>query len=147
MHTQFVLLILTLCRLSYAFNKSWYETNALESLGVLQQNFYNESTGLWQGYNESCDCYSTFWWNSANCISTLADLTALDKSEIWRQTYPIFRNTYIKAQRFNLVEQKVGSADLHSHCVWPWTWTCPQGQPQTVVPEGFINDYWDDAGE
>lgn len=147
MYLKYFALLLTACSSISATSRSQYEYEAVESTEVLQHEFYNMSSGLFYGYNATCDCYADFWWNSANCITTLADLTAIDRSAA-ELTFPIFGNTYIRAQKYNLMQQKMGSPSLsyHDHCIWPWHWTCPYGQPKPIIPGGFINDYWDDAG-
>ncbi|KAE9969119.1 hypothetical protein BLS_003284 [Venturia inaequalis] len=72
-----------------------YQNNAVTAVRVLQ-NWYNQSTGLYQ---------STGWWNSANCITVLADLTAID-SQLDIITGQIWPNTFEKAQKFNLRQSR-----------------------------------------
>jgi hypothetical protein len=82
-------------------------SDADASYHALQQ-WYNHSIGLW--------IPSTGWWNSANALTTIADLAAIDDS-IKAQSRSVFQNTFVKAQEYNLQMQKtVGSGYL------PWTY-------------------------
>ncbi|KAK3677486.1 hypothetical protein LTR78_002336 [Recurvomyces mirabilis] len=104
------------------------------------QGWYNQSIGLW--------IPSTGWWNSANCITVIADLAAIDDS-IKVRSQGVFQNTYYRAQQYNLDMQKTVGPD------WlPWTYYgnhwphYPPGwhHPAPVQTNGFLNDYYDDEG-
>ena len=56
---------------------------ARDSLQVLQ-GWYNTSSGIWD---------TAGWWNSANCMTIVADLAALDPSVINTATY-VFNHTF-----------------------------------------------------
>jgi predicted alpha-1,6-mannanase (GH76 family) len=119
--------------------RSDYVAEAISAVHVLQREFYDDSKGLWAGYEEACNCNVTFWWNSANCITTLADLTWVDNS-ISSLTYPIFANTFAQAPSSDLVQTKMNTT---VHCPGPLQGSCSQ-KPSVIVPTSFINDYYDD---
>jgi predicted alpha-1,6-mannanase (GH76 family) len=58
--------------------------------------WYNQTSGLWQ---------TTSWWNSANCITTLALLTELAPSVDY-VTSRIWNNTFENAQKHNLFQER-----------------------------------------
>ncbi|KAM0721889.1 hypothetical protein Q7P37_002814 [Cladosporium fusiforme] len=113
--------------------------DAEDALDVLQQ-WYNRSNGLWVP--------STGWWNSANCLTVIADLVAID-GDIRSKGAGIWQNTFREAQKYNLQMQKdMGEGNLpcsyYGHS-WP---SFPQGspRPQAHRTNGFLNDYYDDEG-
>lgn len=63
-----------------------YAQNAVAAANTLQQ-WYDSSTGLWN---------TTGWWNSANCLTTLADLAAVETS-IQKVTDYVIPTTFAKA--------------------------------------------------
>ncbi|KAK5108246.1 hypothetical protein LTR62_008630 [Meristemomyces frigidus] len=113
--------------------------NAEQAYNQLQ-TWYNESIGLY--------IPSTGWWNSANCITVIADLAAIDPI-VKVESLAVFQNTYVRAQQYNLQMQKVvGPGYLpwtyYGHH-WPffppgWQW------PSPIQTNGFLNGYYDDEG-
>lgn len=106
------------------------------------QTWYNQSNGLW--------IPSTGWWNSANCLTVVADLAAID-GNVKAQSQYIYLETWAKAQVYNLQMQKtIGSNWL------PWTYYGGPGQwpqfphdwpkPPFQQTNGFLNGYYDDEG-
>jgi len=67
-------------------------SDAEQAFNSLQQ-WYNHSNGLW--------IPSTGWWNSANCLTVVADLAAMDR-KIEAKAHSIFDQTYVKAQVYNM---------------------------------------------
>ncbi|TKA66352.1 hypothetical protein B0A49_08794 [Cryomyces minteri] len=65
-----------------AATSSDYLSNALDATNVINNKWYDASTGLWQG----------LWWNSGNIIATLADIATLDSSQS-SSTSRFFANT------------------------------------------------------
>ncbi|KAK3069408.1 hypothetical protein LTS18_000339, partial [Coniosporium uncinatum] len=116
-------------------------SDAEKAFNSLQQ-WYNHSNGLWVP--------STGWWNSANCLTVVADLAAIDR-KIEAKADSIFDETYVKAQVYNMQLQKetgVGTNWLphsyygdHGPRFPPWV-----HRPPFHKTSGFLNDYYDDEG-
>ncbi|OOF98434.1 glycoside hydrolase family 76 protein [Aspergillus carbonarius ITEM 5010] len=87
------------------------------------QTWYNQTTGLWD---------TTGWWNSANCLTVLGDLTALDSSML-NSSAAIFNNTFLRAPMSNL-----------GQAVWKSNATKPLPPTGVIETQGFINEYYDD---
>ncbi|KAI9051304.1 hypothetical protein LZ554_005405 [Drepanopeziza brunnea f. sp. 'monogermtubi'] len=113
-----------------------YQANAEAAFNTLQQ-WYDRDTGLWN---------TTGWWNSANCLTTIGNLAAVDES-VKASATDIFSNTLAQAQRYNLQQTKVITADFNMLTVHASE--VPAGQfPVLAVtePKGFVNDFYDDEG-
>jgi predicted alpha-1,6-mannanase (GH76 family) len=123
-------------------SRTEFGQHAFKGAHSLQEHFYNSSNGLWSGYNATCDCSVSFWWNSAVTITVLADLTSFIPSA-YPMTGPIFTNTFQQAQVFHLQERKMSATEK---CIWPLTSTCANVEPPVEIPGGFINGYYDDEG-
>jgi hypothetical protein len=76
---------------SLAASRSTYIERAVNATDVLNQKWYNTSDGQWQD----------LWWNSANALTSLADLTAVDKASFASTSDFYFRNTLHAAQASN----------------------------------------------
>lgn len=76
---------------SQAASKSDYISNALNATNVLTQTWYDSATGRFQG----------LWWNSANAITTIAGLVALDTDAFMSSANYFWRNTLVAAPASN----------------------------------------------
>ncbi|KAF2097523.1 Six-hairpin glycosidase [Rhizodiscina lignyota] len=120
-----------------------YALEAIQATNTLQKLFYNGTSGLYFAINSTNNSTAPVWWNSANCITTLADLTAIDGS-VSNTTNPIFANSFENAPAYVLNQKKI---DPQNTCIGQWPWTCPPGvEPEEITPGGFDNDFFDDAG-
>jgi predicted alpha-1,6-mannanase (GH76 family) len=115
--------------------KAQLEWDAVSATKALQ-NWYNETNGLYQ---------TTGWWNSANCLTTLADLTIINR-QLDIVTGQLWPNTFERAQKFNLKQSKsptggcattVCTRDVHSD---------GGVQVEDADPKGFLNGFYDDEG-
>ncbi|KAI7014475.1 hypothetical protein KC355_g4678, partial [Hortaea werneckii] len=115
------------------------ESDVQAAYGTLM-GYYNESIGLW--------IPSTGWWNSANCLTVVADLAAFDRG-IGEQSLSIFSNTFVKAQKYNLQMQKTVLPNWEPETYYAHSWPFfPPGWrlPPFITTSGFLNDYYDDEG-
>lgn len=115
--------------------------NAEDAFHTLQQ-WYNTSIGLW--------IPSTGWWNSANCLTGIADLAKIDESVAEEAEREIYHNTFVRAQQYNLQEQKeVGPNWMpwtYNGHHWPFFPPHWHHWPRPQKANGFLNDYYDDEG-
>lgn len=105
-----------------------YAPNAEAAVDTLQQ-WYDQSTGLWN---------TTGWWNSANCLTALANLAAVDTS-VYNVTDYVFPTTLTAAQQYNLEVSKKIMRDLV-------TSEYVKRDSNSINPNGFFNGYYDDEG-
>ena len=86
-----VLLTTTCLPFAQAASRNHYINHALNATNVLNRDWYDRSNGQWQD----------LWWNSANMITTLADLTELDTNSFLPVSTYYFRTTFAAAQASN----------------------------------------------
>jgi predicted alpha-1,6-mannanase (GH76 family) len=108
-----------------------YADNALAAAKALQ-TWYDAPTGLWG---------TTGWWNSANCLTVLADWASLAAPAAQTVNVAgIISNTFSNAQRVVVTAQKTVSATGLT------TSTYQMHSLESRGFSGFLNDYYDDEG-
>ncbi|KAK8042742.1 glycoside hydrolase family 76 protein [Apiospora phragmitis] len=129
-------------------DQQMYTNNTITGLNALQ-GWYDQKTGLWD---------STGWWNSANCLTVLADFAALNPMLKTSINIPaVIQNTYEQAQKTQISAIKtldVGRKGLVvSHYSRIPKISIPKGSKATsrsVISrrgfDDFLNDYYDDEG-
>lgn len=109
-----------------AQNYTLYVEAALTPL----MSWYDENNGLWN---------TTGWWNSANIVTMLGDLAAVDDGAKG-MAEDVFANTLVMAQQYNLGQSKVIMADYMMKTLWNVS------EADVVNPKGFLNGFYDDEG-
>ncbi|KAI5919860.1 glycosyl hydrolase [Camillea tinctor] len=112
-----------------------YASNSVNAIQTLQ-TWYNKGTGLWD---------STGWWNSANCLTILADFAVLKPQQAASLDIPnIIQNTYEQAQKTTVqATKKLSFNGL------PISSYVRVSKRSTIGKRGFdnfLNDYYDDEG-
>lgn len=74
-----------------AANRGDYIGYAVNTSDVLNQKWYDQGNGQWQG----------LWWNSANALTAIADMAALDWNRYGNTAKWYFDNTFNKAKADN----------------------------------------------
>jgi predicted alpha-1,6-mannanase (GH76 family) len=110
-----------------------YTGNAEAAFKTLQ-TWYDTNTGIWN---------STGWWNSANCLTVIGDLAALD-STVKPQVSDVYANSIVAAQNYNLGVSKVVTPDFNIQSFY--TEAPPGVSRRQENPNGFLNGYYDDEG-
>ncbi|KAI1491446.1 glycosyl hydrolase [Biscogniauxia mediterranea] len=116
-------------------DKAVYASNSVSAIQTLQ-TWYNNATGLWD---------STGWWNSANCLTILADFAVLEPEQASSLDIPnIIQNTYEQAQKTTIqATKKLAFNGL------PISSYVRVSKRSTIGKRGFdnfLNDYYDDEG-
>ncbi|KAI1083403.1 glycoside hydrolase family 76 protein [Whalleya microplaca] len=119
-------------------DQATYKSETVDALKTLQ-TWYNGNTGLWD---------TTGWWNSANCLTVLADYAALDAVGSATLNIPgILQNTYEQAQKTTVqATKKLSTAGLPTSS---YTRVSKVSKRDAITKRGFdnfLNDYLDDEG-
>ena len=111
-----------------------HASNAETAFKVLQ-DWYNTNTGIWN---------TTGWWNSANCLTVIGDLAALDSS-VKNQVSAVYANSIVAAPNYNLGlgVSKTVTEDYNIQTVYT---NFPTALDSQQNPKGFLNGYYDDEG-
>ncbi len=113
-----------------------YQANAEAALKTLQ-GWYNTQSGIWN---------TTGWWNSANCLTTIGDLAAVD-GNVKSSALNVFSNTLVQAQKYNLQQTKIITPDFNIQTFEGPDVPAGQLRAAAVInPKGFLNGYYDDEG-
>jgi predicted alpha-1,6-mannanase (GH76 family) len=119
--------------ISAANSSQDYTGNAELAFKVLQ-SWYNTNTGIWN---------TTGWWNSANCLTAIGDLAAVDPS-VKTQVSAVYANSIVAAPNLNLGVSKVITPDFNIESFY--TNPPPAIVGRQVNPKGFLNGFYDDEG-
>jgi len=111
-----------------------YAQNTLATARSLH-HWYETPAGLWS---------TTGWWNSANCLTTLADWALLDGSgAAGLNISNIFSNTFVKAETTPPKAIKRLSANGSFTSIYTYS-TKRDSRPRGF--SGFLNEFYDDEG-
>jgi hypothetical protein len=159
--SSFLTLVLALTQCIWAGTQLEHQTNAVAAATALLQ-FYNQTNGLFQ---------TTEWWNSANCITTLALITH-QNPQLDAVARKIVNNTFENAQRHNLHQERdspdsIGPSNTstpgqheprirsfnkentyHKHPIRSLKSILKRNVIEENVsdPKGFLNGFYDDEG-
>ncbi|KAI0186224.1 glycosyl hydrolase [Xylaria flabelliformis] len=112
-----------------------YDANSVTAIHTLQ-TWYNQGTGLWD---------STGWWNSANCLTVLADYAVQNPNSASSLGIPnIIQNTYEQAQKTTV--QAVKALSAVGLPISTYTRVSKRSDLAKRGFENFLNDYYDDEG-
>lgn len=109
--------------------------NAETAFNVLQ-GWYNTKTGIWN---------TTGWWNSANCLTVIGDLAAVDSS-VKGKVSAVYANSIVAAANYNLGVSKIVTEDFNIQSVYTEGENSYHLSKRQENPKGFLNGYYDDEG-
>lgn len=112
-----------------------YDDNAVTGINTLQ-SWYNQGTGLWD---------TTGWWNSANCLTVLADYAVENPQSASSLNIPgIISNTYDQAQKTSF--QAIKAFNAAGLPISTYTRITRKPGISARGFDDFLNDYYDDEG-
>ncbi|KAH8157759.1 hypothetical protein CIB48_g10487 [Xylaria polymorpha] len=112
-----------------------YDANTVTAIKVLQ-DWYNPGTGLWD---------STGWWNSANCLTVLADYAVENPNSAASLDIPnVIQNTYEQAQKTTV--QAIKALNAVGLPISTYTRISKRSDISKRGFDNFLNDYYDDEG-
>jgi len=122
--------------LDHRQTRSDYTANALSGIKALQ-GWYDKPTGLWN---------TSGWWNSANCLTVLADWALMDQTGAASlDVSSTMSTTFTNAQKTDILTHKSLSATGQIMS----TYTIQKRSGNDLEPRGFsgfLNDFYDDEG-
>lgn len=86
---------------------------------------------------------SAGWWNSANCLTMLANLATIDVTAKDR-TKDLWQEVFTKAPTFNV--QMTKTVGPHWRRELPWKLYPRDGTQEDATKFGFFNGFYDDEG-
>ncbi|KAI1161360.1 glycoside hydrolase family 76 protein [Nemania serpens] len=112
-----------------------YNNNTVAAINTLQ-SWYNQGTGLWD---------TTGWWNSANCLTVLADYAVENPESAASLNIPkVIQNTYDQAQKTTI--QAVKAFNSAGIPISTYLRVPKRSKVSKRGFDNFLNDYYDDEG-
>ncbi|GAW24738.1 hypothetical protein ANO14919_143300 [Xylariales sp. No.14919] len=116
-------------------SQATYDANTVAAVHTLQ-TWYNQGTGLWD---------TTGWWNSANCLTVLADYAVENPESAASLSIPnVIQNTYEQAQKTTI--QAVKALSKVGLPISTYVRISKRSDISKRGFDNFLNDYYDDEG-
>jgi hypothetical protein len=95
-------------------SSSPYLQYATEAIVTLQNEYYSEEVGLWQG--ESTGQWIVGWWNSANSLEMLIDFLSVSNTTEKSNYCNVIPNTFVNAPISDFAPHFLNS--YNDDCMW-----------------------------